>query len=127
MSDSIILCELDPQREDRFFQRRNEIRSRYLALIDQGRWFFVNDRTTEFGQWKHGAYQGLSPGVIEDIQNALRLVEELDYSAVSSNPTHRAPIVECKRSFTTHIQDRLNPDAVFKEIEAVRNETGSRH
>ncbi len=71
LSEATILCELDPARAQDSFERRNQIRSRLSELIDRGRWFFENDKSTGYGAWKRPANQGLAPPAIDLLKAAL--------------------------------------------------------
>lgn len=121
MSECVTICELDPAKAENFFNQRNRLRTKLSELIDRGRWFFENDKSSGFGHWKQGAYQGISPTTISCIKDVLYCIEKLDYSEKSCNSSQRQPIVNLKRSFVSEIQDFLQPARTYKEFERIAN------
>lgn len=115
MSECVITCELDPGRTSDFFDRRNRLRAQLSGLIDQGRWFFENDKDSGYGQWKEAAYRGIAPQTISCIKEVLFLVEKLNME-IDSNPNQRQPIVVQKRQFVSEIQEFVGPPQVHKEL-----------
>lgn len=122
-SECTTLCELDPQRASDFFGERNRLRTRLSELIDRGRWFFENDRSSEHGQWKRWANQGLAPQTIESIKSVLKKVEQLNYREMSNNLTHREPIVGFKKDFVDEIQRFVQPSATLSELEEIQKKS----
>ena len=125
MSDSIILCELDPEKMNgsEFFDLRNQIRSKYMELIDRGRWFYTNEKGNEYGQWKEGAYQGIAPRVISYIKDALGYIEQLNYTKKACTPDDkdlRIAIVESKRLFTSAIQAHISVNKTKRYLDTLR-------
>lgn len=117
MSECVTICELDPERAPNFFGQRNCLRTRLSELIDRGRWFFENDKSSGYGHWKQGPYQGIAPRTIECVKEVLRRVEKLNYEKIDSNPSQRQPIVDLKRDFTDEIQKFAEPKKVLQELE----------
>lgn len=117
MSECVTICELDPTRAPDFFGRRNHLRTRLSELIDRGRWFFENDKSTGYGQWKQGAYQGIAPETIDCIKEVLCHVEKLNYREIDSNPSQRQSIVDQKRKFTSEIQEFAEPKKALEDLE----------
>ncbi len=115
MSESVIACELDPEKVDDFFGLRNDLRTRLSALIDRGRWFYENTAQGEIGQWKERAFRGLAPKVISTIKQVHALVESLNYREADKNTKRRQLIVDAKREFTSEIQEHLKPSAMATE------------
>ncbi|MEM8569369.1 MAG: hypothetical protein AAGG56_00550 [Pseudomonadota bacterium] len=109
LSDSIILCEVDPARMPEFFNERQQLRSRLMTLIDTGRWFFPNVDHDNYGLWKEGAYQGLTQEAVTKLKEALIIVENLNYRENARNRELKKPIVEIKREICSIIQIAINP------------------
>ena len=128
MSDSIILCELDPEKMNgsEFFDLRNQTRSKYMELIDRGRWFYTNEKGNEYGQWKEGAYRGIAPRVISYIKDALGYIEKLSYTKKAYTPYDkylRDEIVACKRLFTSAIQVHISVNKTKKHLDTLRRKS----
>ena len=117
MSESVTACELDPEKATDFFGLRNDLRTRLSELIDRGRWFFENTAQGEIGQWKEGAFRGLSPEVLSTIKSVLKLVERLCYKKKAENSEKRQQIVAEKRKFVSEIQRLLQPSATASELD----------
>ena len=116
MSECVITCELDPRRTSDCFDRRNRLRAQLSGLIDQGRWFFENDKDSGYGQWKEAAYRGIAPQTVSCIKEVLFLVEKLNYMEIASNSNQRQPIVVQKRQFVSEIQEFVGPAQVHEEL-----------
>jgi len=124
LSECTTLCELDPQRAPDFFSERNRLRTRLSELIDRGRWFFENDKSTGYGQWKRGANQGIAPRTLSIVKSVLKdHVEKINYREVDDNRAHREPIVQLKKDFVDEIQQFVRPDAAHSELEAIRRDS----
>ena len=120
LSDSLILCELDPEKCCDFFQERNRLRSRYFSQIDSGRFFFENDGKDEYGQWKQGAFRGIAPEAIFTLKQALECIEKLNYLKKNGNAKHRHQLVELKRDFVSTVQDVVKPNNVQDELNSIK-------
>lgn len=116
LSESIILCEIDPKRARNFFERRNDNRKAYFRLIDTGRWFFPNDNEDNYGQWKPRAYQGLTQDVIHSLKKSLDAVGELNYVEAANNYSLRQEIVNQKRNICSEIFLAINPKKVSAAV-----------
>ena len=119
LSECVTICELDPARAGNFFDQRNRLRTKLSELIDRGRWFFENDKSSGYGHWKRGAFQGISPKTISCIKDVLSHVQKLNYQKINCNPSQRQPIVALKREFVSEIQDFVQPAETYKEFERV--------
>ncbi len=117
MSESVTACELDPEKATDFFGLRNDLRTRLSELIDRGRWFYENTAQGEIGQWKEGAFRGLSPEVISTIKRVFELVESLCYKKKAKNSEKKQQVVDEKRKFVSEIQRLLEPSATASELD----------
>ncbi|MDE2692344.1 MAG: hypothetical protein OXI49_17760 [Acidobacteriota bacterium] len=120
MSVATIMCELDPARVPDFFSQRNVIRTKLSELIDRGRWFFENDKSSDYGTWKEDAYQGLSPAAISHIKKVEQLISGLNYKEADHNPCQRPLIVSEKRAFVSEIQKFAGPAQAHRELAKFR-------
>lgn len=122
LSEVIILSELDPARATNYFEMRNKYRTNLYSLIDQGRWYFENDRSSGYGAWKRWSNQGLAPVVLDLLKKALRdNLERLNYKEVGNNQKHRFKLVEIKKDFTNEIQKYLQPEKTHKSLEEIQS------
>lgn len=118
LSESMHLCELDPQRMEgiKFFESRHLLRVKLSAQIDRGRWFFPNNVVRGVGEHKHKAYRGYRHEVLDGLVAAYRELSALDYKDASKNRERRSGIENAKRSFTSEIQKVLDPRSRDEEF-----------
>lgn len=121
LSRAFHLCELDPKKmeSNKFFELRHELRVSLSAQIDRGRWFFPNHTPEDHGQYKHEAYRGFRPAVLDGLVFAYRAVSALSYDDASKNIGSREIIKDAKRLFTSEIQKILDPRSRDEEFRKV--------
>lgn len=105
-------CAAVAQKDGRREAERVELAGKLSELTDRGRWLFENEKDTEFGRWKDGAYQGFRPKVLDVVLDAFDLVrpeedEELDKKA----------LIDTKRRFVSEIQELVKPSLAREELE----------
>jgi hypothetical protein len=123
LSEAILLSELDPKRAINYFEMRNKHRANLSALIDQGRWYFENDRTSGYGSWKRWANQGIAPEILELLKKALRdNIDKLNYRKRDDNQEHRGELVDIKKAFTDKVQQYLEPDKTHNYLDEIGKE-----
>lgn len=105
LSDSLILCELDPERHENFFDERNRLRSKYFSQIDSGRFFFIDDGKEGYGRWKEGPFTGISPEAISVLKKALKHIENMNNDKTNGNAGHQEPLADLKQRFVAIVQE----------------------
>jgi hypothetical protein len=110
MAYAIALTYWDPKKEpDNFFKRRNQSIATFSSLIDRGRLFFPNDKTSDVGADKEEAFQGLRRKILNDVVAAFDAAKALDYALQDKNKFVRKKLVQIKRSFVAELQNEINP------------------
>jgi|ERR1051325_4569540 hypothetical protein len=89
-------------------------RCRLSALIDQGRYFFPNQRREEYGVHKPLAYRGYRHAVLDPVVAVERLLgrtdDPLDFAG------HDAAIVYLKREFVSRVFRVLSPETHNEQV-----------
>jgi hypothetical protein len=118
-TDAVTLTYTPPTSLDakQFLLRREETLSRLSAIAEQGRLFFPNEQPDAHGAWKSSAYRGFRPAVLECVIGAFNELKQV--TPEGPNDKRSAAIVQHRRDFVGHIQERLDPrarDAELKEL-----------
>ncbi|MBF0463066.1 MAG: hypothetical protein HQL87_16980 [Magnetococcales bacterium] len=87
LSESVHLCDIDPKRLDDgdFFNKRHGLLIKLSAKIDTGRWFFPNYNHDEHGIEKESAFRGYRREVLDDLVDAYKLIEKINYVSQAGN------------------------------------------
>jgi hypothetical protein len=111
LSEAVHICDLDPGQCENpsFFNRKHEIRCKISAVLDQGRWYFPNEKHDEHGTQKETAFKGFRQIPLNHIDSAYKLVGTLDYKCKEKNANLRVELVSIKRGFSSEIQRTLDP------------------
>jgi len=120
LSEAVHLCELDPTKclEPSFYNRRHNLKAAFSSLIDRGRWFFPNLKSTDYGSWKAEAFSGFRHPVLDNLVYAYGAVRNMNYEDKEKNMFLKEPLVEVKKNFVSEIQRKLDPRKTQKEFVA---------
>lgn len=111
------LCEIDPKRDQGFFDKRVELLTILSAHIDKGRFFLPNTDKDIYGHHKPFAFQGLTREPITQLKLCYKILdEEFNYLDQSINKPLKGRLMNTKREFCSSIQKTLNPDKYFFEF-----------
>lgn len=92
-------------------------RSRLSALIDRGRFLLPNERESEYGNLKPGAYQGLRHPALDALVAAERILD--GNIELFSFPNEKEALVGVRREFVSIVQSILDPRSMNKSVAAV--------
>ena len=121
LQDGITHCFIYEQNPDAASASLHftKLAGKMSELIDRGRWYFENDKSTGFGRWKEGAYQGLAPEAI----HVLKKAHEYLVGAANDPPERlcchdhlRKNLITQKREFVTKVQDFVQPSRSINEL-----------
>ena len=110
------ICDIDPKKDDRFFDTRQSLLIELSSLVDKGRFFLPNKGIDEYGHHKASAYKGFRSEALNHIVACYNLVKKIDYIDCNKNKELRKDIMDTKRSFVSAIQDRLDPRKFEREV-----------
>jgi hypothetical protein len=116
MTMARLLCDVDPERDNEFYNKRQSLLIQLSSLADRGRFFLPNKGTDKNGKHKPSAYRGFRSEAIDSIVSCYDLVRGLDYIDYRKNKEMSKSIVDTKRAFVSAIQDRLDPGKFEKEV-----------
>lgn len=127
LSDAIHLCELNPQRlmekdGDTVFDRRHRLRVRLSSLIDRGRWFFPNVRTTDDSG---GRFRGYRQEILNSLVASYREILDINYLEPGKSDQVRERIVDQKKIFVLEVQRVLDPSGRQQEYTALTHVIGA--
>ena len=92
--------------------RLRRSRERLSALVDRGRFFLPNVRTSEYGQHKPSAFRGYRHSALDPLVAAERALG----GTLGEFKGRRQAVIEMKRQFVSAVQRILAPDRHNEEI-----------
>ena len=118
LAESVHLCDVDPASLPTFFQTRNSLMSRLSSLTDRGRFFFPNYEN-DYGTNKPSAFQGYRHEVLDALVEAYRIVQTLSDTQHQGNTVSRPLLFDCQRTFTSRVQNVLDPRTRHAEYQRI--------
>lgn len=92
-------------------------RHQLSALIDRGRFLLPNERESDHGEQKAGAYKGFRPPALDALVAAERILgESID---LFSFPSAKSALLGVRREFVSIVQAILDPRSMNKSVAAV--------
>ena len=116
LSEADHLCLFSPKERNQleFEKYRAELLRRLSALVDQGRMFFENDKSGDYGSSKLPAYQGLRPKVLDPLVAAYLAIKALDFPDSLPDESRNQQLIGWRRYFVSVLQKELNPEWIRK-------------
>lgn len=121
MSQAGHLCDIDPQRDDNYFEKRHQLLIQLSSYIDRGRFFLPNDGADQFGHHKPSAYKGFRSAALDHLVTCYRLTQKVNLLEQAPNKELREPLMEAKRRFVSSVQDKLDPRKLENDMIKIFN------